>query len=189
MVIIKPFDLIPLFEANRASYETGGPRLVRFSVKKYQTGQFKNYSPSMALPDWLLGNDQNYRIEMLWHGDFGQWPFISAIPQTRSSLGNTQPRFDNWRGWLTAVMTDQLGEKETRGLQSQANINQALFMIDWYSIRYINSSIDKISKLIGSDFPYAPYSIFRTIKTIKYVFRYANIFEPQIFDDFHSNLW
>ncbi|OGD53073.1 hypothetical protein A3J78_01415 [Candidatus Beckwithbacteria bacterium RBG_13_35_6] len=153
----KPNDQIELFEKNRVGYEVGGPHIVRFTIGKYKTGPYQDYNISMILPEWLPADDIDYRIDQLWFGDFCVWPLLAQVPDVRSCAGITKLFFDDWRSWLTSAETDQLGEKPTRGQQRQSNINQSLFMFDWYAIRYINSSIDVVSKIIGSDFPYAPY--------------------------------
>lgn len=155
--ITKPGDSLPLFEENRVGYEAGGPHIVRFTVDKYKTGPYQNYNLSMVLPEWLPPDDIDYRIDQLWHGDFCVWPLLAKVPDIRSCGGTTNVLFDDWRSWITSAETDQLGEKELRDQQRQSNINQSLFMVDWYAIRYLNTSIDVVSVMMQRDFPYADY--------------------------------
>ena len=157
MVTSKPYDLLPEFEKDRGIYEHNGPHLVRYTIDKYRVGPYKDYNRSMVLPGWLPPDDLNYRIDQLWHGDFGFWPLFTKMPDVRAYAGNTNPRFDDWRAWLSAAETDQLGPEENRGKQSQASINQSLFMLDWYAIRYLNTSFDYYSGNLPEAASYAPF--------------------------------
>lgn len=153
MIIAKPYDLLPLFSRTRWVYENSGPSFVRYTVDKYKTGPYQNFDRSMIFPDWLPLDDTNYRIDDLMHEIYGHWPLAAKMPIIRAYGGATAPKFDDWRSWWTSAETDQLGEEEMRDKGRLSTFNQALFLIDWYAIRYFNASINFIER----DHPYAPF--------------------------------
>jgi len=152
MIILKPYDLLPFFSRRREAYEARTPTFARYTIDKYKVGLYQNLDRSMLFPSWLPLDNTDYRIDCLMFEHYGQWPLANKMPIIRTYAGMT-PKFDDWRSWWTSAETDQLGEEEMRDKGRLSTIKQALFLIDWYAIRYFNASINFIER----DHPYAPF--------------------------------
>lgn len=84
--------------------------------------------------DQIDQKDQDFRV---WIHAFPKiyWNIISDLPQAEGYFHYSSKYSDNWMAWLFATLAEETVENQT--IPQDMADKQALFLIDWYGIKYL----------------------------------------------------
>jgi len=113
------------------------PPPTQTSLDKVQrdTGLLSTYTTQLTgIWDQVDQNDKNVRV---WIHEFSKiyWSIISPVPQAEGYFHFYTKYSANWHAWLFATLAEETVENQT--IPQDMADKQALFLIDWYGIKYL----------------------------------------------------
>lgn len=116
------------------------------NLSAYVIPRFQEKPISLAMPDWVIKSDPNYRLDIS-NSHINQWYYLlTKTPSTRGYSNHPLGSHKDWQFFL---------ENSTRNvdptLNSQLTKNRALFLIDAFGIGIYETSSAKYPDLITND--------------------------------------
>lgn len=117
----------------------------------YATDKYWKKDVRMVLPSWLNKDDIQYRLDSQNYMFNFWWPLAINVQGTRGYTHFYSKNQSYWNGWLTAGLINYWGDTINR--PKEVSQNTALFLLDWFAVRYIDDS----NRRLGIDKPYIDY--------------------------------